>query len=561
MTLWQMSASGAVLVLVIAVLRALLLARLPKRTFVVLWDIALARLLLPLAIPFGGSFYALVRRGTQAAALVPTQTLAAVPTLPGNTAAGSTAETAALPHPAAQTAGVPVWALVWLTGVLVLAAFFAWAYWKSWQKFQMSLPVEQPFARQWLQSHPLRRGVCIRQSEFITSPLTFGVRRPVILLPKRTDWQDETTLQYVLEHEFVHIRRFDAARKLLLTAAVCVHWYNPLVWVLYRLANRDIELACDEAVLHRFGRAARADYARALIRMEETRSGFVPLSSGFSSNAMEERIVAIMKTGKTTVVSMLLAGALVVGTTTAFATSAPTKTDSSSGTAATAVESGTADEVSAEYRAIGISEKNDRRYYQGKAIAGIYDDNGGIYTNDTAADCIYLHIQRGSDGTIAEAVKITKAQFREMIDRYMNQKMAETATEEETILSYVNPDDGKTYYSFDDGKTFTPLTDAEYEKLYPTQDIEWWTYDEYKAWLDNEKVQLQSMLGEKGSVNGGEEFVWTQAKIDETIALYEEILQDLKNGMMYSKTVDGQDDMLVIYNPADREQGTAAITK
>lgn len=103
------------------------------------------------------------------------------------------------------------------------------------------------------------------------------------------------------------------------------------------------------------------------------------------------------------------------------------------------------------------------------------------------------------------------------------------------MMSYVNPDDGKTYYSFDDGKTFTPLTDAELEALCPTQDIEWWTYDEYKAWLDNEKIQLQSMLGERGSVNGGEEFVWTQEKIDETIALYEETLQDIKNGMMYSK--------------------------
>lgn len=69
------------------------------------------------------------------------------------------------------------------------------------------------------------------------------------------------------------------------------------------------------------------------------------------------------------------------------------------------------------------------------------------------------------------------------------------------------------------------------------------------------------MLGERGSVNGGEEFVWTQEKIDETIALYEETLQDIKNGMMYSKTVDGQDDVLVVYDPEDREMGTAAITK
>lgn len=472
MSLWQMSVSGAVMIVVITVLRALLLERLPKRTFLVLWQVALARLLVPFSVPFGGSVYVLVQRGTQA--VTGTNRPAAGPTLPGDFTAGMAAEAAAAPHPAAVQA-VPVWAVIWLAGALLLAAFFAAAYRRSWKKFQMSFPVEQPFAGQWLQAHPLRRKITIRQCAFITSPLTFGVRHPVILLPKKTDWRDEATLQYVLEHEFVHIRRFDAVTKLLLTAAVCVHWPNPFVWVLYALANRDIELACDEAVLHRFGRDARADYARALIRMEETRNGFAPLCSSFSSNAMEERIVAIMKTGKTTIVSVLLAGALVVGTTTAFATSAPAST--------------------------------------------------------------------------------------EELDRQMNQKASHTVTEEETMMSYVNPDDGKTYYSFDDGKTFTPLTDAELEALYPTQDIEWWTYDEYKAWLDNEKVQLQSMLGERGSVNGGEEFVWTQEKIDETIALYEETLQDIKNGMMYSKTVDGQDDVLVVYDPADREMGTAAITK
>lgn len=268
-----MSVSGAVMIVVITVLRALLLERLPKRTFLVLWQVALARLLVPFSVPFGGSVYVLVQRGTQA--VTGTNRPAAGPTLPGDFTAGMAAEAAAAPHPAAVQA-VPVWAVIWLAGVLLLAAFFAAAYRRSWKKFQMSFPVEQPFARQWLQAHLLRRKITIRQCAFITSPLTFGVRHPVILLPKKTDWRDEATLQYVLEHEFVHIRRFDAVTKLLLTAAVCVHWPNPFVWVLYALANRDIELACDEAVLHRFGRDARADYARALIRMEETRNGFAP---------------------------------------------------------------------------------------------------------------------------------------------------------------------------------------------------------------------------------------------------------------------------------------------
>ena len=58
---------------------------------------------------------------------------------------------------------------------------------------------------------------------------------------------------------------------------LCVHWFNPLVWVMYILANRDIELSCDEAVVRLFGENAKTDYAQALISMEETRSGLTPL--------------------------------------------------------------------------------------------------------------------------------------------------------------------------------------------------------------------------------------------------------------------------------------------
>lgn len=153
-----------------------------------------------------------------------------------------------------------------------------------------------------------------------------------------------------------------------------------------------------------------------------------------------------------------------------------------------------------------------------------------------------------SYGTAAAAI-VTKQQFRELAGRHMN--AMETEYTENTLMSYVDPTDGKTYYSFDDGKTFEPLTNAEFEARFPTPDVEWWTYDEYKAWLDNEKVQLQSLLGEEAWTNSDGSFIWTQEKIDETIALYESILEDIQNGIQYSKTVDGQDDVMLSFNPAD----------
>jgi len=94
-----------------------------------------------------------------------------------------------------------------------------------------------------------------------------------------------------------------------------------MVWLMYFFANRDIELSCDEAVVKTLGYKSRAAYAMALIRMEENGVSAL-LGNGFSKNAVEERIVMIMKMKKTTLPMLILAAFLVVGTTTVFATTA-----------------------------------------------------------------------------------------------------------------------------------------------------------------------------------------------------------------------------------------------
>ncbi len=557
MSLLQMSAAGGVMILVITVLRALAMNRVPKKTFLALWAAALLRLLLPVSLPSALSIYSLL--GKTASPAVTELPAPAVPGLQSGQTAAVLPQTGAVP---VQT--ISVWSIVWLAGLVLCVGFFAVGYWSCCREFRMSFPVDNDTSRRWLGAHPLRRKLSIRQSGRVSSPLTFGVLHPVILMPKKTDWSDETALQYVLEHEFVHIRRFDAVSKLLLTAAACTHWFNPLVWVMYVLANRDMELSCDETVVRRFGSGTRVAYANVLICMEEARSGFAPLGSHFSRNAIEERITAIMKTKKITVMSLVLAALLVAGTVTVFATSAKTEEvsapvkragavveqNSAAGSGGSvAFETGEPLEPSAEYTAAGIRRQKSLWYYQEQPITMIYDDNGSIYMNEEAKDGIYLHITRDSSGSISDVAVVTKQQCRELADRHMNAVSADT--DESTLMSYVDPSDGKTYYSFDGGKTFEPMTDAEFEARFPTPDIEWWTYDEYKAWLDNEKVQLQSLLGEEAWTNGSGSFIWTQEKIDETIALYESILEDMKNGVMYSKSVDGQDDMMVSYNPAD----------
>ena len=124
------------------------------------------------------------------------------------------------------------------------------------------------------------------------------------------------------------------------------------------------------------------------------------------------------------------------------------------------------------------------------------------------------------------------------------------------MTSYTD-DNGETHYVLDDGNTTRTLSEEEFEQQYPSPVIEWWTYDEYKNWLDNEKETLQSVIGQKGWTSAHGEFVWTQEMVDETIAEYEKVLQDIKNGMMYSKTVDGEQDIMVGYNPEDIMTGSS----
>lgn len=475
-SLLQMSLAGGVMIAAVIVVRALTLRRLPKRTFPVLWYAALARLLLPLSVPCALSVYTLFARLNEAPAAevepVAVSVPAVAPVVPAYVPAPAAVyePSAVNVSPAFSIDGETVALMVWLLGAIVCAAFFAVVYLRSRREFNQSLPLENDFTRRWLDGHKLRRKISLRQSDRIGAPLTYGVLRPVILMPKSTDWDDGEAVKYVLEHEFAHVRRFDAAGKLVLTAAVCLHWFNPLVWGMYVLANRDLELACDEAVLRRLGRETRAEYAMTLIRMAEAegKNGPAPLCSGFGKSAVEERITAIMKMKKTSLAALVVAAVLVVGVTTVFATSAAT------------------------------------------------------------AD-------------------------REELDRRAN---AQTVAAEDTVLSRAD-EDGNMWYSTDGGKTW--LSQEEFDAAFPAADVEWWTYDEYAAWLENEKVELQAMLGERGWTQSRGWFVWTQKEIDKTIAVYEGILEQIGQGAKVSKTVNGSENTLLIQNPDTIQLGIAEL--
>lgn len=318
-SLLEMSVSGAILISVVVVVRAVTINRLPKRTFLALWGIVLFRLLVPFSFSSGCSVYTLANRAVPAYENVMYDTAAdALPAI---------VNPPVLAEPAGQNAAeaknaFPVRYLLWCAGAVLCGCFFAVSYLRCRMEFRNSLPVSCEFVQQWLKEHPTRRPVAVRQSDRISAPLTYGFFRPVILMPKKTDWENTEQLQYVLLHEYVHIRRFDAAIKLPAVLALCMHWCNPLVWVMFFLFNRDIELACDERVVRYFGEASKAAYAHTLIAMEAEMSGLMPLCNSFSKSAIEERIRAIMKMKKRTLGALLFSVVLLAVVMILFATSA-----------------------------------------------------------------------------------------------------------------------------------------------------------------------------------------------------------------------------------------------
>ncbi|NBJ91814.1 M56 family metallopeptidase [Parablautia muri] len=356
--LLKMSFSGAVIILVIILIRALCMNRLPKRIFLALWMIALFRLLIPLSVSSPFSIYSLAQRSEGGEDI-----LNAMEEMPAGELGFSTyqkqesqgekeniltedvenkktnLETVYTERYsvlediddkgeyAGEKADFSILAAVYLSGVVIFAGFFIGSYAKSCKKFSLSIPVDQEKAQNWINLHCFKRRISMRQTEFTQTPLTYGIISPVILMPKTTNWKDEKQLAYILAHELIHIKRFDAVTKIIMVGALCIHWFNPMVWFMYNLLNRDLEISCDEEVIRQFGEKTKASYARTLISMEEKRSGLVPLWNSFSKNAigksaMEERITAIMKMKRPSVIAVFGGMVLVFVTAIAFATSA-----------------------------------------------------------------------------------------------------------------------------------------------------------------------------------------------------------------------------------------------
>lgn len=374
MDIYKMFLYGTVMICVTFLSRLLLKKWLPRFTFVLMWYTAALRLIIPFEIKFSLSAYSAgykqynLAQNSMPSLLSSERTVPIVPSY-------------------SPSYSFDFLKTIWIIGAVIMFIYFLSIFIafkvKTKQCSELDLNIQDV--------KKLKRKIKILECPKIDTPLTYGIIFPKILLPKYDEGYGKE-IQYILLHEYTHIKRFDSAGKLLLAAVLCINWFNPMVWLMFILANHDIEISCDEAVINMS--VNNKEYAMALIISEEKRSSKgLAVFTGFSKNIVKERICYIMKFKRKNKLSVIGASAIIILSVSAFATSPASY--------AKAVESKDAESVSQSAEFIWPVDGcyNITFGYNEKAANGAAHKEIDISGQDAEGKSIYA----AADGTIENA--------------------------------------------------------------------------------------------------------------------------------------------------------------
>lgn len=313
-----------------------------------------------------------------------------------------------------------------VTAILLL--YFFGSYYFSVRKLKYIQVDNQPLITTWKEDHPLFRKFEIVCSSHVSSPFTYGFIRPRIVLPKRMLNYSQTELFLILDHEYYHIRHFDALFSSIFLLLCCINWFNPFIWLMFKQIKQDLEMACDENVLNHQKTDLRRQYALLLVQ-EIERKASSALNLGFAKNIAKSRITNIMLVNQ---------------------------------------------------------KKSLHNFFSFLSIVVVlcflmfsYTINEGVFLT------VYSSSTHALDNPTVKANSMT------------------------------------------------------YEEITHLVQNDWWTYDEYKEFLRQEKKDL-IQLRDQG-IKG-----FSAKEVDETLQIYEGILQDIKNGTKYSKSVSGDESSAIV---------------
>lgn len=288
LTVVNMSLTASVAVAAVLLAR-LALCRAPRVLSYGLWAVVLFRLLCPVSFTAGFSLLGALPGGgvsqgrmefVAGQEIAPPASVAQPPVQTGELPAGSRMDDSEF-RDGAPAAGllrqaIPLASRLWLAGCAGMLACSLLSLLRLKRK--------------------LRRAVRERENIYRLpgrgTPFVYGLLRPRIYLSQGLKAEEEA---YMLCHEQIHIRRGDPVFRLLGYGALCIHWFNPLIWLAFLLSGRDMEMSCDEAVLKRMGSQVKKSYSRSLLALSGGEAPARQLPVAFGERDTGSRIKNVLR--------------------------------------------------------------------------------------------------------------------------------------------------------------------------------------------------------------------------------------------------------------------------
>ena len=276
----NMSITGAYVILVVMVIR-LFLKKVPKIFSYALWAVVFFRLICPFSFE---STFSLMPMNTKpiAQGIVYEEN----PTIESGIKKIDDVINPYIPKPNKYDSANPlqIWnfigVIVWIIGIIAMVTYTLFTTIKLYKNIKDSKHIREN----------------IYELKSIGTPFVFGIIRPKIYIPRGLA-DDE--MVYIIKHEETHIRRGDHIVKTLGFFVLVIHWFNPFVWVAFRLMEKDMELSCDERVIKELGNKIKKEYSTSLLALS-TGKRMVTSPIAFGENGIKGRIKNVLNYKKPT---------------------------------------------------------------------------------------------------------------------------------------------------------------------------------------------------------------------------------------------------------------------
>ncbi len=354
-------------------------------------------------------------------------------------------------------------AYIWLCGVIALLIAAIVSYWRIYRRTtKVPCPYREYIAellRNCTDDSDIREKITVRYSKHFLSPFTFGILDPCIVIPDSLIL-DKQKLEIILMHELVHIKRHDHTTRVLTYILQAIHWFNPLVWISFKLMAKDCEVSCDSVVIKEFDENMRNKYAMMLVetaQMINAPKNYVK-ATAFGESNLKKRIHSITKFKKHSIISAISSVLVFAALTVVLITSANANDN-------------ILNERFGNIQTIKISYKNDPNLIRVKNLPvqsyNSLDQNYFTLSIYNPKNILLFNINNIEGGTYVEKVlnaKSNKKECRMFYDIITKKSKEKTLIKSELFYDMLYTVE----ITYKDGKVDYLSTDSKYGQVYKT---------------------------------------------------------------------------------------------